>query len=186
MIDVLGVCLVGACAVVSTWLLFVRFQQTAEKLDGLNGQILAVREDQQSIDNATVRQVKDLARAEGELALRGQLPVNAPVEAYFETLATVARRHGLTVVRQSPVGSRRYPGLLEQRFQYEVAGPGAGVLAFIKAIEESEFWADVAYLRIQSGNPTATGGGTSRVALLTISLFSALPPEMSGVATEGT
>lgn len=184
-LDGVGASLVGACAVAAMWLLMVRFDQTTERLDGLNGLIRTALDTQQSIHAATVRQAKGLARVEGELALRGHLPAHAPVEAYFEALATVARRHGLRVVRHSPVGSRRYPGLLEQRFQYEVSGPGSGVLTFLKAIEESRFWADVGYLRIHSGNPTTAGGGAPRVALLTISLFSALPPEASGAATGG-
>jgi hypothetical protein len=118
-----------------------------------------------------------------ELATSGQLPAQIPIEEYFQTLSRLAGRHHLRVVRHNPLGPRSYPGLLEQRYAYEVIGTMPDIARFFRAIEDAEFWADISYLKIDGGPPSADQGGEptdERDAILTISLFSAAPAEQSG------
>jgi hypothetical protein len=87
------------------------------------------------------------------------------------------------VVRHNPLGPRSYPGLLEQRYAYEVMGRVADLARFLRDVEDAEFWADISYLKIDGGPPSADQGGEpngERDALLTISLFSAARAEESG------
>ncbi|MFQ5495959.1 MAG: hypothetical protein ACE5EX_11325, partial [Phycisphaerae bacterium] len=99
------------------------------------------------------------------------------VEAYFEALSAMAARHQLRVIRDHPLGPRHYPGLVEQRFLYEVTGATANLMRFLKDIESTSFWVDVSYLRIWSNEGAGNRAADKRKAVLTLSLFSAPPPE---------
>jgi hypothetical protein len=121
------------------------------------------------------RQQLALASRRRQLTETGQLPDRAPIDEYFRALSTTAAEHHLHVVRHQPLSSREYPGLLEQRFTYEVTGTARDLLRFLRAIEESGYWADVGYLKMERGVGDERAAANNRVATLTISLFSSLP-----------
>jgi hypothetical protein len=81
------------------------------------------------------------------------------------------------VVRHNPLGPRSYPGLLEQRYAYEVIGTQPDLARFLRAIEDAEFWADISYLKIDGGKRQGGEPTDECDALLTISLFSAARAE---------
>jgi hypothetical protein len=56
---------------------------------------------------------------------------------------------------------------------------------FLYAIEHADFWADVSYLKIDTGRNPAAPESTDREALLTFSLFSAPPPEAPAPVKKG-
>ena len=107
---------------------------------------------------------------------QGRLPTGTSVESYFQELSALALQNRLRVVRHNPLMARSYPGLLEQRFAYEVVGTLSDLAQFFKAIERTDFWADVSYLRIGDGRGSGRSGQRAmRTAVLTISIFSATP-----------
>ena len=72
-------------------------------------------------------------------------------------MSKTAKSLNLRVIRQSPLPTQYYKGLTEQRFNYEVVGTCDALMAFLSAIEQTGFWADVSYISVGS---TATGTGS--------------------------
>lgn len=170
-IDSLGAGFVAACLFGGAWLTMVSGDRVSNEIRRLNRTIGSTRRDLSALRAERDRQQAILAEHETQLADRGRLPAQSPTEEYFQTLSRLADQRRLRVVRHNPLSARTYPGLLEQRYAYEVHGSMPDMARFFKDIEDTGFWADVSYLRIVDGQ----GGdrGDDRVALLTISVFSA-------------
>ena len=181
-IDLVGSVVVAALLAGGGWLAFVGGDETSAKVNELSEQIGATTHDIATLRAVQGRQEVLLAVSRRELAERGQLPVRAPIEEYFRTLSRLAADCGLEVKSQSPLPSRQYSGLLEQRFSYEVTGSTDGIMRFLAAIERTDYWADVSHLSVQRG----TEAVAERAASLTLSLFSALPTDVSERQGEGT
>ena len=169
-VDVLGAGVVAGCLLVGVWLTFVRGDTVDDEIQRLKRTIGGARRDVSMLRAERDRQKVLLAEHEEQLADRGRLPTHSPTEKYFQALSNLAGEHGLRVVRHNPLSQRSYPGLLEQRYAYEVHGAMPDLARFFKAIEEADYWADVSYLRIVNSQG---GDGGDRVAMLTISVFSA-------------
>lgn len=182
-IDVLGGCAVSACVFGFVYLTMVRTDRTAVKIRELTSSIQAARQDARVLAAARDRQRATLVRHQAELAGTGQLPAETPVEEYFQTLSKIASKHRLRVIRHNPLTPRRYPGLLERRYAYEVTGSMPDLVRFLKAIEETDFWADVSYLKVDRGTGPEHQVANRRVAVVTISLFSA--PSSDALSASG-
>ena len=135
---------------------------------------------------AGIRALHDRQRAllnarRAELARQGRLPEQPPLEEYFAELSRLAAANGLKVQSQTPLEIRHYAGLTEHCFAYEIAGPAPAILRMLQAIEESAYWADVSYLRLEESRTVAGETPGTRVAALTISIFSS-PPAPEGPA----
>lgn len=182
-IDVAGGSILTVCALASVWLIAVRPDGAKGEIAEYTRLIQAAEEDLSSLQAGCDRQRRILASKRAELAEHGRLPDQTPVEEYSRMLSELAARHRLRVISQKPLSSRQYPGLLEQRFAYEVTGSLAELVHFFEAIEHAEFWADIGYLKIQSSRSVPGQTPTDRVATLTLSLFSALPK--NGPAGDG-
>jgi hypothetical protein len=63
------------------------------------------------------------------------------------------------------------------RYAYEITGAMPDIARFFRAVEQTEFWADISFLKVDQGAGPLQAGSARRVASLTISLFSALPAE---------
>ena len=182
-IDAAGAAIVAVCVLVSVWLTAVRPDGAKSEITGLTRLIQAAQKDLIDQRAACDHQRAVLADRSAELAESGHLPEQTPLEEYFRTLSDLAARHQLRVVRQNPLSSRRYPGLLEQRFAYEKTGSTPDLVHFFKAIETIDFWADISYLKVESGQSPYGRTPSDRVATLTLSLFSVLPS--NGSASDG-
>lgn len=183
-IDALGAMAVAACVFGVGWFLTVQGDRTTVDQKQLGGAIAFAQRNLRAVHAASKEQSALFTQHETELATAGHLPEEAPIEAYFQALSKLASSHQLRVVRQRPLASQEYPGLLEQRYAYEVAGTTADLVRFLKAIEETDFWADVSYLTIVGATPSRSGHRTTRqandcAATLTLSMFSALPSTSS-------
>ncbi|MFH1107979.1 MAG: hypothetical protein V1790_02105 [Planctomycetota bacterium] len=191
LLDVLGAATLAACLLTSAWLTLFHSDHAVGELRDLRQTINSAAQDLSSLRAAADRQRATLKERQAELATHGQLPAHVPVEEYFQNLSRLAALHRLRVVRHNPLTSRSYPGLLEQRFAYEVMGTMPDLARFFRAIEEADFWADVSYLKIDGGPRQAAArdqGGSvpttdERVASLTISIFSA--PRADGGSGSG-
>ena len=83
----------------------------------------------------------------------------------------------MRLIHHKPVLPRKYPGLFEKRFEYELSGSLPDLVRFLRAIEDTDFWADIGYLQVANGPAVPASGTPDRHALLTFSLFAALPEE---------
>ncbi|MBI4717854.1 MAG: hypothetical protein HY763_08635 [Planctomycetes bacterium] len=174
-IDLLGSALVAACLAVFTWATLWNNQRLEKEIVTLRQTIAGSQQALATLQGVRDRQRTEAARRHAELAQRGRLPAAAPLEEYFQVLSGLAARHRLSVIGQTPSESRSYPGLLEQCFTYEVAGTTGDLLRFLREIEETGYWADVSYLKIDEGRSSGEPTVGRRVAALTVSLFSSPP-----------
>lgn len=165
-----------ACVGGFIWLSLFHNDATNARIKELKQWIKDGQADASVLETSLEEKKAILASRQEELATTGQVPLRPPIEEYFKQLSKIAEDLHLQVMRQHPLGSRWYPGLQEQRWAYEVKGSTAGLLRFMKAIESLEFWADVSYLRIDRGQGRDMDVN-QRTASLTISFFSAPPPE---------
>jgi Tfp pilus assembly protein PilO len=183
LLDVLGASTLAACLLTVAWLTLFHSDHAVGELRDLQQTINSAAQDLSSLRAAADRQRATLKERQAELATHGQLPAQVPVEEYFQNLSRLVAQHRLRVVRHNPLTPRSYPGLLEQRFAYEVMGTMPDLARFFRAIEEADFWADVSYLKIDGGPRQADAPTDERVASLTISIFSA--PRADGGSGSG-
>lgn len=173
LIDVVGGFLVACCVACLLWLSVFRNRDATTEINELSRMVHSVKQGLASTRHAHKKQTALLQEHREELSKTGQLPQTAPVEEYFQMLANLASLHSLDVLRHHPTTSRRYPGLLEQRFVYEVSGSGVDLVRFLRAIEDTQYWADVSHFKIEGGSVSLRSAGRKHRARLTLSLFSA-------------
>ncbi len=172
LINLLGAGLCLALIAAFVWLTFFRGDQTAAVISELSEGIQVARRDLTEVRASLDETTAQLQRRRVELAAGGQLPDQTPIEEYFQMLSRIASQHRLRVVRHNPLSPRAYPGLLEQRYAYEINGSMPDIVRFLRAIEDARYWADVSHLRVSGGPQPNQGDARNRVASLTISVFS--------------
>ena len=174
LIDGAGLTVVVAIMTSAVWLFAVSGERMRGQIRRLVRATAVARGDLEVLQREQGAQARLLSHRQRELSTQGRLPTETSVESYFQELSALALQNGLRVVRHNPLMARSYPGLLEQRFAYEVVGTLSDLGQFFKAIERSDFWADVSYLRIGDGHGKGRSKqAATRTALLTISIFSA-------------
>ena len=192
-IDAIGGIVVAACVTGFFWSLATGSDRTRREIADLTRVISKTSREVSSL-RADATHLQDiLAQRREELDAGGELPTHAPVEEYFQALSASATDRGLRVLRHNPLSARTYPGLLEQRYVFEVAGSTQNIIRFLETIERSHYWADVSYLVIDGSSQAGArrtadpnAAGTTRQATLIISLFSAPTDESSGDPSKDT
>jgi Tfp pilus assembly protein PilO len=176
LLDLLGGSFVAACLIAVAWLTLLREDRSAAALRDLRGAIATAKGELATIQLLREQQEALVKARRAELETRGQIPEKAPIHEYFQELSRLAHRHRLQVRSQGPLPPQSYPGLVEDRYSFEVMGTMTNMARFLREIEQSAFWADVSHLKIESAKQGQTETVNTREALLTISLFS-VPPE---------
>ena len=176
-IDIVGGGVVAACLCGFLWLMAVHSDQTTREIREATRTIQTVQQELASLKNVRESQRTILQTRRAELARDGQLPEQIPLEEYFQALMGLTKQHRLKVLSHHPVAHRQYPGLLEQRYTYELSGSTHDLIRFLSEVERTSYWADVSYLKVERGHAPAGGVSDERMARLTLSLFSALPVE---------
>jgi len=176
LIDIVGAFIVIVCLGGALWFTMIREDDSGVEIARLEREIVRNRRELSALHVERDRERRLLDDRERRLKESGSLPSEAPVEQYLQTLSALAKQYGLEVMRQSPVPQREYPGLLERRHTYEVSGDMKSITRFFLAMEHTDFWADIGFLKIV-GNDAAPGEPAARIASLTISIFSAPPPQ---------
>lgn len=169
-IDTLGGAISAALVTLCLWSALVDQPQDGQSAREIAAELRAVKSEVAGLRVALAEQEKNAAQTQRELAAVGPMPDQIPPEEYLQTLSTLAGENRLSVLRQAPLAPREYPGLLEQRFAYEVAGEMHDLARFFLAVEKSPCWTDISYLKVEPGRETVDTGG--RTALLTFSVFS--------------
>lgn len=154
------------------WLLLVQTQDTTAALRSVQTLIASAEADLRMAEATSKRQRAARIGLQSSLDSVGRLPEETPIEDYFRELSRLAARHRVRIILQSPLSPRRYPGLLEERFAYEVTAATADLVAFLAAIERTNFWADVSYLVLRNDS-SPDGDRRMSIGSLTFSLFSA-------------
>ena len=172
LMDLTGAAVCAGLMSAFVWFAYFRGDRTVAEIRERSETIADARRDLAALHISLDQQRTILQQRQAELVAGGQLPDETPIEEYFQTLSRVASTHRLHVVRHNPISPRTYPGLLEQRYAYEVSGSMPDIARFLKAIEDAKFWADVSYLKIDAGSRQAGPASIERVASLTISVFS--------------
>jgi hypothetical protein len=174
-----------ACLAAALWLCTACADRLARQAAAHREALIVGRRDLGVLRETLRRQSESLAARQAELAGRGHLPEQAPVESYLQTLAQLADRHHLRVLAQQPMPSRSYPGLLEQRYAYDVSGAAPNLIRFLAAMEKTDDWCDVSYLGLEmKPNASRADGPPTPTASLILSIFSA-PPSPASVASKG-
>ncbi len=175
-IDLIGIAVVGALLSGAGWLAIGSGRESSAEFAELTRLVHGARRDARSLRQATQRQRRVLKSRQAALLHEGGLlPTTAPVEDYFQQLSALASDHHLEVLRHQHMTPRRYPGLLEQRFAYEVRGATPDLVRFLDAVEHTDFWADVSYFKLDARSNTNQQTSDDRVMDLTFSLFSSVP-----------
>lgn len=182
-IDLAGGAVVTSCVAASFWLIVARADRTSTEIQKASSAIERARDELDRLRIERDRETGKLRERKAALARSGKLPEQAPVESYFSLLSRLAVDNNLRVVRHLPLASREYPGLLERRYAYDVSGSLPDIAKFFRAVESTEYWADVAYLRIDARSGAAGPGTDERLAGLTFSVFSSPPLEPVGATT---
>lgn len=173
--DMAGAGALAACLVAAGWLAFVRSNQTMTAIHELRDRVDGDRRELVSVRHRVEQATLELTKTRAKLEAVGQLPARPPVEAYSQTVLHLADRHRLRVIRQNPVAPRAYPGLLEERYAYAMHGATRDFVAFFAAIEMTDYWGDISYLKLESGASSGNDLRDNRRASFTVSLFSAPP-----------
>ena len=171
--------------IVAVWMALVHVGAAADEGTGLRANVDSSRQTLTTLEAAALRQETLRVARQGELAERGKLPSAPPVEEYLSAMAAAATAQQLNVLGHSPGVQRRYGDVLEQCLSFQVSGTAANLLRFLRTVEESPYWADIGYLRVEGGDAIGPPALQMRRASLTFSLFAAAQPEKSAPAAGG-
>lgn len=172
-IDLAGGTVVGVCALVSVWLLFLRDDGAGATLRELNRTVASLETDFSRLAALRDEQRTAIALERGRLASRGQPPQQPPLEEYFQHLAQLAGQMGVELRSQAPLPPRHYATLSEYRFVCEISGSLPAIARLLHAVEHTDFWADVSYFKIDASRGAGAVDSESRMAQITFSLYTA-------------
>lgn len=174
-VDLVGGCLVVGCVSAFIWLIVGKSDLVRIEIQRLSRDVAVSSQGLYQLRAEHQKQKAILQDREALQSRTGKLPDRAPTEGYFQRLSVLSAQHGLKVLQHHPLPPVEYPGLLEERFTYEVSGNWPDIVGFLQAIESMDAWADVAYFKVSRGGSTGGRETTERPVALTISMFSALP-----------
>jgi hypothetical protein len=179
MIDVIGCTAIIGCVVGVTTLISSRAERQRGTIPQLRQAIATTELQIRNLESSCEQERGEIDNRNQRLKEPGRLPQVMPIENYMQSLARMAEASNVRVLLEKPLASRKYPGLLEERFAYTITGPGTSIIDFLDAVENSGFWADISYLRIDTSSARKGQAVKDPVALLTFSLFSHLNEEES-------
>lgn len=170
-------CVLAVCVGAFLWVTTVRRDVTLTDIQRNSSAVESAQRDLTTLNALRDEQHALLVRRSAELEKTGQLPVRSPVMEYMQTVSELATNHHLRLIGNRPTASRNYVGLFEERIECEFGGTLPDMVRFLSAIEKTDYWADVGYLKVTARPGPANGASDQRRALLTFSLFSAPPDE---------
>lgn len=171
-IDIAGSAMIVACLLGILWFTTIRASRHSHEITKVTRIHNSINRQLTQTQNQCEQNRLQLSAIEKNTLATGNLPESPPVENYFQTLSTLAKNHRLHVLRLNPLTGRNYTGLDEKRFLYEVTGTLPDLVQFFQAVESTDYWADISYLKIDQGQGMYRSISNQRVAQLTISMFS--------------
>ncbi len=176
MMDAAGGTLVLGLLLTAGWLAFLRDQGGLSEIDELHIDISASESRLFDLRTRLSEREERVRILQVEADTTGRLPEQIPIEEDLNSIDKLALSFDVEVTRLLPIASVEYAGLTEQRYRLEAGGTTLNLLAFLRAIEDADFWADIGYLKIEAV-PSVQGQDISkkRVASFIISMFLAAP-----------
>ncbi len=169
-VDLICGAIVATLSCVALWLLVTYFDRSGQEMVGMRDELGRARQTLATLQVSNTAQQSEIQQQTVDLVERGTLPNQFPSDDYFENLTTLAAEAGVTIQSQVPMVAAQYPGLVEERSQFEISGSLQAILAFFESIEKSAYWADVGFFSLAQGGETSS---LKRNAKFTISMFSA-------------
>ena len=169
LIDGLGAVLVAGCAWVGAWYGVWGTVRTSGELTELSSTVEDLETTFVRLKNTLEAKQEAYQQRLTELGQRELLPEKTPAEENLRAIAELVRQSQLELLELTPAESRRYPGVIEQRYELRLSGAFTDYVRFFKAFEASPFWGDIVGLRLTSTNAQAPGG---KSGLMTVSLYS--------------
>jgi hypothetical protein len=181
--DVIGAAATLAVAGIGFWSGLVHLPQVAGRQADLD---LRLDRAQKSLSAAEADAEREMARAEdleSQLASRGALPHETPVEENLRTVTQLARQNDVELMEVQPDPARKdYSGITELRYTVRSRGLFASLVDMLADFEQAGIWADVTQLKMTSATAGADGDDR-RVMELAVSLFAS---NDRGDATQAT
>lgn len=172
MIDLAGALLASVILACGGYFGLVRTQSVSDNINRLTASTRNLRV-QSAEMQAQLHQAQTAAdTSRTELSQRGRLPQQTPVERDLQTLTQYARTNRLTIAEVRPLGTVRYPGVIELRYVLRVSGTFDALVGFFTAFESSPFWADLTHMKIDA--PAIGPEPAPRTAELTVSFFASV------------
>ncbi len=176
MIDLAGGLVVLGLLLTDGWLAFLRDRGGLSEIVELRASISDSKSRLFDLNERLADQEERVRGLQAEADTTGRLPEQIPIEEDLQSIDTLAKWYDVEVTRLLPLASMEYAGLKEQRYSLEASGKTLNLLAFFRAIEEADFWADIGYLKIEAAPSNQVEPTNKRVASLVISMFLAAPP----------
>lgn len=181
--DVLGSMATLAIAGVGVWSGLVHLPTVAGRHADLS---LRLDRAQKALSLAETNVQNEMARAvdlEAQLASRGALPDQTPVEENLRAVTQLARQNDVELIELQPDPARKeYAGITELRYSVRGRGVFIRLLGMLADFERSGIWADVTQLKMIS--PAAgPDADDRRVMELAVSLFAANDRSKAAPAT---
>ncbi len=184
-IDLAGVVSLAALLALLVWFVTVRYDTNSTELTKLHAAVKSAQGDIRSLSQSQRQQDTLVAERQEKLTNLGKIPTSAPISGYFRTVSGLATSAGLDVLGQTPMSPQGYPGLIEERCAYEVAGTLPKLARFLHKIEQTEYWADVGYLSIERKNQIGVASAGC-MAKITFSLFASPAMDHASSKVEGS
>lgn len=173
LIDIAGGAVFAVMLTVSICLTVVESGKASQRIKATRGAIESTETALRTMETEHIQLEHDLAdRRDGDAA-ETTLPDQQATEAFFQSLSSLAAKHELRVLRQSPLGVQQYPGIVERQFAFELAGAVPRIASFLRAFEQREDWADIAYIDLGGAVTGSDAAHGDRSASLTVSLYAA-------------
>lgn len=172
-IDIAGGVVFGAMLIASVCIAVVGSGKASRRISGMRNDIQSTEAALRTAQTELIQLEQDLAERQGGMAADATLPSAQSTEGFFQRLSSLAGAHELRVLRQSPLGVQRYPGIVERQFAFELAGSVPDLASFLRAFEARSDWADIAYIDVGGVVTGSDAGRGDRTASLTVSLYAA-------------
>lgn len=173
-IDLVGVAVVSLCALATYSLASAQAHRVSDTIPRLQASLEQSSLDVGRLTSSCRRHRAEIAATQAILERSG-LPQSTPVEVYLQAISRLAEQNHIRVVQHHPLNPVAYPALLEQRCSYSVSGRASDLVAFLHAVEQAPYWADISYLSIRSSLDRGAKRAGEHTARLTFSLFAHVP-----------
>jgi len=148
-IDVAGTLLTAGIVVSAAWFSIFKPDTATSKMRVVAGELAHMRADLAQLQSLLDRHTRQRATLQQEAADKGRLTERSPAQHNLAAITGMAKKNGVRVLRVDPVAEVLYPNIQELRYRLETAGTYADHLRFLDEFEQSTFWSDLTFLKIE-------------------------------------
>ncbi len=169
--DIAGTTIMLCLAAVATWCGAIHSPSVSGKLAEMETNLEKMESSLRNTENAIRRKTVELGDLQADIESRGALPSKSPVETNLRNITRLARDNEVELISVKPSEEKAYPGLTEIKYAIEAKSGFRDLVQFLKDFEESEFWADVTKLKVETGSRNRVANDNTQSSELVLSLF---------------